>query len=271
LKIILINLKASTERLDFQRDQFRKLGLTYEVVKAVSNDDLSSKDLEELTFGWERPLRSVELACFMSHKEAWKTVFKSDEPALILEDDALLSKHIKELLASLKKKSYCDLVTLEVRGRKKIVAKKGNILSPNHMLIELYQDRTGAAGYVLWPSGAKKLLDKAAKSKPALADAFITSCYKLSAFQIEPASIIQLDQCDAYHVPCEHSTRSTISTQNKINLQDLNTASSLRYKYRRIYSQLRMGLRQLSTMRNSQKRYIKLEASEFMGSTNEFD
>ena len=263
MKSLIINLESSTERLAFQEKQFQKLGLSFEIMKAVSQEDLSQEEIETLSFGWERPLRSVELACFMSHKKAWEFVVKHNEPILILEDDALLSAHTKKILASLETKNSCDLATLEVRSRKKIVAKQGEQLSTDHKIFALYQDRTGAAAYVLWPSGAKKLLDKVTYSKPALADAFISSCYKLSAYQVEPAIAIQLDQCHAYDVTCMHSTNSTISQYAKTSFKELTLFSSILFRYRRIYSQFRMAFRQMSCLRVSYKREIAIHKDDF--------
>jgi glycosyl transferase family 25 len=45
------------------------------------------------------------------------------EPALILEDDVLLSKYTPKLLADLADKKKCELISLENRNRKKFVAK----------------------------------------------------------------------------------------------------------------------------------------------------
>lgn len=264
MKSLIINLESSAERLAFQEKQFQKLGLSFEIMKAVSKEDLSQEEIETLSVGWERPLRSAELACFMSHKKSWEFVAKHNEPILILEDDALLSVHTKNILASLESKDSCDLVTLEVRSRKKIVAKVGEQLFTDHKIFALYQDRTGAAAYVLWPSGAKKLLDKVIYSGPALADAFISSCYKLSAYQVEPAIAIQLDQCQAYDVICGHSTNSTISSFAKKDLNRLTFISRLFFKKRRFFSQLRMGFRQISVIDKSKKRYVKIESKHFL-------
>jgi glycosyl transferase family 25 len=51
-----------------------------------------------------------------------KEFLQSNEPALILEDDALLSKYTPKLLADLADKKKCELISLENRNRKKFVA-----------------------------------------------------------------------------------------------------------------------------------------------------
>ena len=75
----------------------------------------------------------------------------------------------------------------------------------NSKLLRLYQDRTGAAGYILWPSGANKLIQLEKNSGIGLADAHITACHALKAYQVEPSPIIQLDQCKDYGISNTYS------------------------------------------------------------------
>lgn len=262
MKILIINLALSTDRLKFQQEQLTSLGLAFERLEATSTTSLK-KPADNQLLGWERPLRLVELACYLSHKSAWERVCEVNEPVLILEDDALLSKHCKKVLKSLENRSDADLITLEIRSRKKIISREGEELSLTHKLYKLFQDRTGAAGYILWPSGAKKLLEKANVSSPALADAFISSCYSLSAFQVEPAVIIQLDQCSSYDMVNKHSTHSTISSHNKPSTKQLGIFLVFLFRLKRIKSQLKMGLRQLSVIFSGEKRHIKLVKKHF--------
>ncbi|CAA6819274.1 MAG: Beta-1,4-galactosyltransferase [uncultured Thiotrichaceae bacterium] len=263
MKILVINLAGSTDRRIFQQEQLKQLGLDFEILPAVSVNDIEDSTYQSMSQGWERSLRRSELACYLSHQQSWETVLKDNQPTLILEDDALLSRHVPTLLSTLVNCRFCDLVTLEVRGRKKIVAKQGETLTKDHQLFKLYQDRTGAAGYVLWPSGAKKLLNKARTVAPALADAFISSAYELNAYQVEPAAIIQLDQCKHYNITNSTQTKSAISSEVKPVSIANQSSGAFAFKVRRISSQLRMGWRQLSTLHQSTKRSIELIAEDF--------
>jgi hypothetical protein len=47
---------------------------------------------------------------------------------------------------------------------------------------------------------AKKLLQCEQKKGIALADAHITDCHNIKAYQVEPTPIIQLDQCRDYAI-----------------------------------------------------------------------
>ena len=269
---LIINLPSSTERLAFQKKQLQKLDIRFEVLQATAVNDLSKSEIENFSLGWERPLRAVELACFMSHKKAWGYVSRTNSPRLILEDDALLSNHAKSLLESLEKLPHCDLITLEIRNRKKVVAKEEVFTTlTNHKVFDLYQDRTGAAAYILWPSGADKLLEKSNNCLPALADAFISSCYSLLAFQIEPAAAIQLDQCKQYNINNDQTTESAISSTSKPKIIKKQFMTILMFKYRRLFSQIKMALRQLSVIRISSKRQIKIDTTHFQNIKNDID
>lgn len=263
MQALVINLPASTDRLQFQQEQLARLGVEYEIMRAVSSHHLHEIAHHHMGMGWERPMRKAEVACYLSHHKAWQIVLKRQQPMLILEDDALLGHSVAALLEVLERYQNCDLITLEVRGRKKLVGKKSFPLMPAYRLLPLYQDRTGAAAYVLWPSGAKILLDKAQNLPPALADAFITSTYQLRAFQVEPAAAIQLDQCPIYDITPVKRTVSSILSERRPNPIFSSSLENLRFKQRRIAAQWRMAMRHLAVLPKADRRYIKLRPADF--------
>lgn len=263
IQILVINLPQSDDRKAFQAAQAARLGLTFNYLPAISINELDEKTYEYYANDWERKLRPSEVACFLSHKKAWETVKNTQKPTLILEDDALLCQSIGDLLTQLTNiASKTDLITLETRGRKKLLAKQTVKLNTNYELAQLYQDRTGAAAYLLFPTGAAKLLQKATRQKAALADAFISSLYQLNTYQVVPAAAIQMDQCETYHLPLKNPFISTISPT--IHKPTANSQlAHYRFTYKRILSQLRMGLRHLSVSFKSHRRHIGILLNDF--------
>lgn len=253
MKIYIINLLKATERRIFQEQQMQTLGLidNVEFLEAISVDKLENIH-PNLLMGWERPLRLAELACYQSHLHAWQKVLSTQTPALILEDDALLASNIKDLLDTLENIKHYNYITLETRNRKKLLG-KAVPLTNNYSISRLYQDRTGAAAYILYPLGAKILVDKAEKTSPALADAFISSTYELNAYQIEPAAAIQIDQCENYNILAPISVYSFISTENK------NSKKS--FLRRRLIAQLKIAKRFLQKILCSNRRYVSLSSN----------
>lgn len=261
MKALVINLDKATERMAFQTQQLSTLAIDFQRLAAVSIDQIDQATYDKYSATWERPLRQSEIACFLSHQHAWETIIEEDAPMLVLEDDALLSQNTPSLLEEFKTISNVDYVTLEIRSRKKIVAKQSMQTLCESKLIRLYQDRTGAAGYVLWPSGAKKLLQRLEKGQIALADAFISSTYSLLAYQIEPATIIQLDQCEHYGIISPIKTESSITIEVKPSAK---VSRHWSFRVKRILGQLRLGIRQLRVIYKSKRRYIRLESRFFI-------
>ena len=262
MKILIINLERDKKRMEFQSAQMKRLGLDFERLPAITVNDISEPELALRASQWERPMRKTEVACLYSHRRAWKRVAHGNEPVLVLEDDALLSKKTPEILASLERQSIANHVTLEIRGRKKVLGEETLKLINGTVLSRLYQDRTGAGAYVIWPDAASILLktsDRAAR----LADAIIAGAYEMSSWQVEPAAAMQLDQCDHYGVKSPLVTRSTIG----VNSSDKPPASSLflllNFKRRRLVSQLRMGIRQLINITKAKRRFATIEIEDY--------
>ena len=259
MQIFVINLPDAVKRRKLQKDQLTKLGLEYTILDATSVEDISEAAYKKHYFDWQRPLRKTEVACYYSHRSAWGSVIRSGEPALILEDDAILSIFLPELLDSLNKIESTDLINLENRGRKKFVSRSHMDIECNSKLLRLYQDRTGAAGYILWPSGANKLIQLEKNSGIGLADAHITSCHTLNAYQVEPSPIIQLDQCKEYGISNTYSQtilKSTVSNRD-------NYRGGAYFILKRLLYQLRLALRQLLILTKSHRRYISIRNSDF--------
>ena len=259
MQIFVINLPGAKERFKLQKDQLTKLDLKYKILNAISVEDISKDAYKKHYYDWQRPLRKTEVACYFSHKSAWNRIIISKKPALILEDDAILSKALPELLRNLNKIKNIELINLENRNRKKFVSKSYEDIACKSKLLRLYQDRTGAAGYILWPSGAKKLIQLEKSKGIGLADAHITTCHTLKAYQVEPSPIIQLDQCKEYGILNSYTnviSKSTVSSSQ-------NNRGGFYFIIKRLFFQLKLALRQLFIFTQSQRRYISIRNSDF--------
>ena len=259
MNIFIISLDSAKERQQFQRQQLTKLNLDFEFLNAISTNDIDINTYKKHYYDWQRPLHKTEVACYFSHQLAWHKIINSNQPALILEDDALLSNCVPKLLSSLSTEENIDLINLENRGRKKFVAKKGKNIACNSKLLKLYQDRTGAAGYILWPSGAKKLIKCEQKMGIALADAHITRCYQLKSYQIEPSPIIQLDHCNYYQIQNNLSKKLSSSSVSS----NSNPSGGPLFILKKIKNQLHLGIRQLLILPFCSRRYIDISTKDF--------
>lgn len=263
ISALVINLERSVARLAFQQQQLAALGIPMRRLAAVAVDDIERGEYEALANGWERKMRPAEVACFLSHKLAWQQVAEGDEPCLILEDDALLARHTKHILQALSANVLgADYVTLEARSRKKLLGKPSALVADSQ-LCRLYQDRSGAAAYVLFPQGARILLAKATREAVALADAFLCRAYELKAYQVVPAAAIQLDQCVAYGIHQANPFVSTITPADQAKPKAHHLGLRWRFKYRRIVAQVRMGWRQLTVLGRARRIWVPVVPADF--------
>jgi glycosyl transferase, family 25 len=255
---LVINLAAETVRMEFQTRQLRELGLPFTRLEARTPQSLPFAPGHKYWRQWERPMCEPEMAAFASHRAAWQLVADGSYPVLILEDDALLMPDAAVFLKQIAKLTGIDHVTLETRARRKLVS---NTLHPLSPMRRLWQDRSGAAAYMLWPSGARKLL----AHKPAIADAVICAAYDLESYQADPALAIQIDQCVAHGLTPPIAVTSAILAGRKPALEGLPLGAQITFRWRRFAAQLRMGVRRLSRTVGSSRRHVRLALPEEQG------
>ena len=256
LNIYIINLNKDRERRAFQKEQMESLQLEYEIISATTTHDIGTL-YKRHKDDWQRPLREVELACYFSHQKLWKRVLEEQKPALILEDDAIVCSELPRILEVCSTLQEIDHISLESVGRKKLLGKK-SILFPidGFKLSPLLIDRNGAGGYILYPSGAQKLLEHEEKNGIALADAQITSCFTLQSYQLEPACIIQMDQCHKYGLISPIDISSNITGKQKCTIPQ---EKYIAFKRKRIVHQIKLALRELQYIFRAKRRKIDLK------------
>lgn len=254
MKTVVINLDQATERMSFQEQQLNRLGINF--IRLSANCDSHSQSFETYKDTWERPLSFSEVSLFFNHKKIWEICLKENIPILILEDDACLADNIVEVLNYLSNIKEFDYVNLEARGpsQRKLIATKADSQFPNLNLYRLYQGRSGTGGYVLWPSGAKKLIARFHRGKIGIVDKFINSTYSLIAYQAEPAPLIQMDMCSEYNILPPLETVSSIDSSNRSSeaLQQ-----NFRFKCLRVQGQIKIALNHFRHIFHAHKRSVK--------------
>ncbi len=262
MKVYVISLRTAADRRLFQQAQLTRLGLEYTIVDAVSTADLDQWNARIALDRWERPLLPTELACFFSHYKLWQQVAASQEPALLLEDDALLSSDIPAFLKHAQSLEGMDHISLETRLRKKLLGRTHH-LQPGMGIARMYQDRTGAAAYILWPSGAQKLVAHALGHGAALADAFISNLYSLNSWQATPALAVQSDVSANYGISSQLQTHSYIQANDRKANYASSGLSGLAFKLRRVASQLRQARRFIAHIAHARRIQVPVIPQSF--------
>lgn len=264
MKTYILNLPSALERRAFQAHQAEQLGLQAVFMNAQTPADIPEAVFQASAFSWERPLKITEVACFLSHHAVWQKIAADDAPALVLEDDAILARNTPELLRALQTLKHIDHVSLETRRRMKLLGKSTIACPTAHAnLHPLLQDRTGAAAYVLWPSGARQLIAKYQAVGMGLADAFISSTYALQSWQTVPAFAIQADVAQDHGVVCPIPPQSLIAREKVPSPPTRHWTQGVQLKLRRLGSQMRLAWRFLSCMGRARRQMVGIDREQF--------
>lgn len=187
MRVVVINLDRSPERLEAFRAQADGLGFDFERLSAI--------DARSLTRARGR-MTPGEIACFESHRLAWRRLVDSGEPWLtVFEDDVRLASPIAPLLRAHDWiPSGTDLVKLETFEARTKVSPRG-VAVAGTALHRLHATHCGCAGYVLSRRAAQRLL-KASEDfvRPVdivMFDPDQAVCRSLRVVQMVPALCIQ--------------------------------------------------------------------------------
>ncbi len=248
MKVYFINLDNEHTRRAFQIAQAARLGLDLHRISAVSRDEVTPPSDDVYWQRWQRPLRTAEMGTLLSHRKAWQKVVYTNEPCLILEDDAWLMPSSAKFLADVTSLRGIDHLSLETRNRFKVLGRQHPEF-PN--IRRLVLDRTGAAAYILWPKGASKLLART-DAVPGLADAVLMETPDLQSWQAEPALAIQIDRAAAYGlIPPIQVASSIVDTVRP-------QRGPLPFRLRRMRAGLRLFMRLLMILFGAKRRKVPL-------------
>ena len=155
IRKLMINLERRPERLAMHDINAQNI----QVIKAFDGRDLTK---EEMLFApvrknWRDPwhnrrITRGEYACFKSHMECWKNIANSNDPAMVLEDDATFTDLYNEESLLTKFTSDIDLLYLgyNENDRENVVYHGDGFVTPSFPY--------NAHAYLLSPEGAQKLL-----------------------------------------------------------------------------------------------------------------
>lgn len=258
VETLIISLRSASARRAMQSAQLARLGLPHRFLDAVNAAELPAADLATLRRAWCRPLRASEIACTLSHRQAWTEVAAGTAPRLILEDDAVLVPATFAVLDVLKHRSDLDCVTLETFTLPKLLGRRQAIGATGHTLAEVYRDTAGAAAYLLWPAGARRLLSSLPGFLPP-ADAAINLTVGLRMYQVEPACAMQAIFLPQYEGITPEIAQTSISNAPRPKVDSAGTW--LRYKLRRLRVSAILLRKRLRGLGRSEKRIVEFRTA----------
>ena len=207
LDVIVINRQSDLDRLAFMTSQLDSLGIRFYRLDAYTPDTMPDDRPKNYWRRGSRTMSGRERACFLSHHAAWEWIAGSG-PALVLEDDVILARQVRDILSDLSTTDELEHLSLEVRAARKTLARSSIPIAHGVAAHRSFFDRTGSAAYILWPSGARKLMQDAARA-PAPTDALICHASGLRSYQANPALAMQLNLAGHFGLDLENLPRET--------------------------------------------------------------
>ena len=164
LPIYVIALKESTARREKMTERLQHLGLDFHFIDAVMGKDLPDAEKNRLRSPKRQrflrsPLSDGALGCLMSHRLVWQKMQDDKvDMALVLEDDAVISPDLLDVLPRLEKlKSRFDVINLHNRKLRPLVDIAQ--ISDSHRLTTTRYNAIGTESYVISRKAAKRLLE----------------------------------------------------------------------------------------------------------------
>lgn len=161
MRIFVINLDRSTERMRRMDGLMRRLGLDYTRIAAVEGKALSEETVRNwpVRAGCGRP-RGEEIATILSHAKCWEAVAGGDGSyGLVLEDDVVFARNFVDLLADPRLVSGDpDMVRLEAWPIKLTIGVGKTWLNGGYRRHRMHDTVAGSAGYLISPAHAAWML-----------------------------------------------------------------------------------------------------------------
>lgn len=162
LKGYCINLERARERRKNAKKEYKKLGIPFEIIKAVDGKKITADEIIEVGYDdlvakrlrnryKNRGLTQTEIACSLSHLKAYEKIISDKTPfAMVSEDDALFPF----------KKDYLEKILSELPNDWEIclLFHKGNCKKISKNICQFLSPPGSAVCYLLTLKGAEKLL-----------------------------------------------------------------------------------------------------------------
>lgn len=163
MKVFLINLDRSTERLAVMRNRLASINVTAERVSGIEGAklDLNSIDMDVPNPNYPRLLTAGEIGCFLSHRKCWEKLVESgDDWALILEDDCIFHPASSRYLTSVEWiPEGCQLIHFYNTKAKVYTDKQINLPDGNCLFRAKVSLPVGAYAYCISKDAARKALE----------------------------------------------------------------------------------------------------------------
>lgn len=195
-RVVVISLRDALLRRDSISEQLKRFSIGFEFFDAVDGRAINSFPCEYdsgsriRVYGYDLSLG--EIGCFLSHRNLWRRCQETKTPHLIMEDDIELGDNFQEAFDAIsrirKPFELLRLSGLTERVKSQILIER---IGPWSVVEEL-KDPGGSGAYLLFPSGARKLLAESSRFHEPI-DNFLERRWltRLDSLALRPYPVIQ--------------------------------------------------------------------------------
>lgn len=238
MKVYVINLDRRPDRLAFFREQAAARGFAFERIVAVDGTDPAlAARAAGLAAGFrEKTIGPLQLACFESHRKAWRALLDSeDDTALVMEDDLVVSDDFATLLADDWFPEDADLVRLEAWLKISRFDRKPVARVNGRDLLRMHGTLMGAGAYLISRRTARILIDASERISVPV-DQFMFNedaplFRQLVIYQMIPAPAIQGFKFNTIHPDqAGEWAESSLDEERAQSKEDIRATGWKRYK-----------------------------------------
>ncbi|WP_214472442.1 glycosyltransferase family 25 protein [Mesorhizobium sp. dw_380] len=196
MKLLVINLDRSPDRLAHMTAEFTRIGIGFERVAGIDTKQHPDLVLQpQHAIHAIRPLAGSEIACLHSHRACWTIIAQDDAPyGAVFEDDMVFSGKAGALLGDTSwVPADADVVKLETFFSRTVIQRRRTSAGHGFSMVRLRKGHPGAGGYLLSRQTARDFLQATAQVNIAVDDLIfdpIVSAGK-TVYQLVPALCAQ--------------------------------------------------------------------------------
>jgi glycosyl transferase family 25 len=199
MKIYVINLERSKDRLEHITAVFHECGLDFERVSAVDGQTLTEEAFRHLTSArnWPLELTRSEVGCFLSHRQCLRLIAEGDDAyGAVFEDDIILSPNAPLFLRDWSWiPAGTDLVKMDTAEINCVTGRVSARLTAGYCLAPLIGKHYCAGGYIVSRFCARRLYDLTEYATAPIDEIYFNpDCHILQMLNVQqmiPAPVIQ--------------------------------------------------------------------------------
>lgn len=209
MKLYVINLDRSKDRLEHISKIFKDENLNFNRVSAVDGRALEEDEFQRLTTkrNWPKALTRTEVGCFLSHRKCLQLIAEGNDPyGAIFEDDIALSPNAAVFLKNWDWiPENTDIVKIDTAQTPCVVGPISKTLEKGYHLAPLLNKHYCTGGYIISKSAAQKLYELTALVTAPIDEIYFNpECAIMPLLHIEqmvPAITVQLGLISTIRAP----------------------------------------------------------------------